>query len=291
MTPETHVYKKAGDLQLSADVYRSDRQETNAPVIAWFHGGGLISGSRAQTIERLLSDCLEAGYLFASFDYRLAPETKLPEIIEDVSDAVSWIRAEAHSSLSGDDARVAVAGASAGGYLALMSGLFEWKPRAIVSFYGYGDVAGQWCSRPDPYYSRRPEVTESQARATVGETPLSAGEDSRDAFYIYCRQSGAWSSEIMGRDPREEPEFFKPYCPLRNITSAYPPTILLHGDADTDVPYEQSVLMADELAHAGVRHELVTIPNGPHQFDKHPENPVVDTAFERVMAFLETHLG
>ena len=40
--------------------------------------------------------------------------------------------------------------------------------------------------------------------------------------------------------------------------------MLIHGDADTDVPYEQSVMMAKELQEHGVPHELITIKNGNH---------------------------
>ena len=54
------------------------------------------------------------------------------------------------------------------------------------------------------------------------------------------------------------------YCPLRNVTRAYPPTMLVHGTADTDVPYEQSKLMADRLGAARVEHELVPVREGAH---------------------------
>jgi dipeptidyl aminopeptidase/acylaminoacyl peptidase len=38
------------------------------------------------------------------------------------------------------------------------------------------------------------------------------------------------------------------YCAVRNVSRDYPPTLLIHGTEDTDVPYEQSVAMAKELA-------------------------------------------
>jgi len=291
MNPETHVFKKADGLEIRADVYRSEEASGHRPVVAYFHGGALIMGDRTWINERFVRDCLEAGYVFVSLDYRLAPETKLPEIIDDARDGLSWIRSEGPDLFGADDACVAAAGSSAGGYLALMSGLFEWKPKAIVSFYGYGDLVGPWYSKPDPFYCSRAEVSEAEARGAVGEAPLSQGERTRRPFYLYCRQKGIWPEEISGHDPHHEPEFFKPYCPLQNVTAQYPPTMLLHGDADTDVPYKQSVMMADELAHAGVEHEFLTIPNGPHVFDKQMEAPVVDSAFEKVRAFLARHLG
>jgi dipeptidyl aminopeptidase/acylaminoacyl peptidase len=67
--------------------------------------------------------------------------------------------------------------------------------------------------------------------------------------------------------------------------------LLLHGDKDTDVPYEQSVVMAEALARAGVEHQLLTIPDGGHGFDYRMEDPVVTGAFEQVLAFLKQHVG
>ena len=61
----------------------------------------------------------------------------------------------------------------------------------------------------------------------------------------------------LSDDPDREPRLFDPFCPLRNVTKEYPPTLLLHGDNDTDVPFEQSVLMAKELERHGILHELI----------------------------------
>ena len=60
-------------------------------------------------------------------------------------------------------------GHSAGGYLTLASGfLFRPRPRAPVSFYGYGDIAGAWYSRPDPFYSKQPAVSKGDVYGAVG---------------------------------------------------------------------------------------------------------------------------
>jgi dipeptidyl aminopeptidase/acylaminoacyl peptidase len=54
--------------------------------------------------------------------------------------------------------------------------------------------------------------------------------------------------------------------PVKNVTAEYPPTILIHGTADTDVPYEQSVMMAAEFDKHGVEHRLISLENGEHGF-------------------------
>jgi dipeptidyl aminopeptidase/acylaminoacyl peptidase len=179
------------------------------------------------------------------------------------------VRGEGARRFGLDGARVGVVGHSAGGYLTLMVGVHvRPSPRALVAFYGYGDVAASWYSRPDPFYCQEPAVSEAAARAVVGDRAVSEGAPERSRFYLYCRQRGLWPREVVGLDPDREPGAFDPYCPARTVGADFPPTLLLHGTADTDVPYEQSVEMAAALARADVPHELITIPDGGHGFDR-----------------------
>jgi hypothetical protein len=79
-------------------------------------------------------------------------------------------------------------------------------------------------------------------------------------FYNFCRRHGSWPAGVTGGwDPHTEPERFYPYMAEQHVTSDYPPTILVHGTADTDVPYECSAKMAELFGEAGVEHELHTI--------------------------------
>ena len=71
---------------------------------------------------------------------------------------------------------------------------------------------------------------------------------------------------MTGFDPHLQPEAFTPYCPVRNVTPEYPPTMLCHGTRDGDVPYEQAVLMAAELARVGVPYEFIPLQNAGHGF-------------------------
>jgi dipeptidyl aminopeptidase/acylaminoacyl peptidase len=163
-----------------------------------------------------------------------------------------------------------------------------------VSFYGYGDIAGAWYSRPDPFYRRQPLVSRDEAYAAVGDSILSEtmGPNDRGRFYLYCRQHGIWPKEVTGHDPDADDKAFDPFCPVRNVTAQYPPTLLLHGESDTDVPYEQSVLMARELERTGVENRLITIPDGGHGFDGLGlDDPVVADAFREVIQFLDHRLG
>jgi len=292
----TYVYKTVGDCPIRADAY-AQLHNGPRPVIVWIHGGALIMGHRHNLKKWQRDLYLGAGYTVVSIDYRLAPETELPAIIEDIEDAFRWVRRAGPKLFAADPDRIAAVGHSAGGYLTLMAGA-RVRPRlqALVSFYGYGDIIGDWYRRPDPFYCQQPLVSPEEAWASVGETVLSGAHDNetRDRFYLYCRQQGRWPQEVVGHDPEAEPEVFSPLCPVRHITSDYPPTMLLHGDRDSDVPYQQSALVAEALAKAGGSHELVTIPDGEHNFDDSegpPARPgIVAQAFAQVLAFLHRYV-
>ncbi len=293
---QTHTYKRVWDCEIRADVHGADG--TRRPVVIWIHGGALILGSRAlrpgqaRRIPAITDLFLQAGYVVVSIDYRLAPETKLPAIIEDLQDAHKWVREKGPKLFGADPDRIAVSGGSAGGYLTLMTGCgVEPRPRALVSLFGYGDIAGPWYSRPDPFYSRQPAVPKEEAYAAVGSRELSEGSGNRGRFYLYCRQQGRWPQEVAGRDPDAEPRWFDRYCPIRNVSAKYSPTVLIHGDQDTDVPYEQSAAMAKELARHKVPQEFITIPGGGHGFGGYRDPRVVIGAFERAVAFVKNQTG
>ena len=140
-----------------------------------------------------------------------------------------------------------------------------------------------------------PTVSAEQARAAVGSDPvcdpqLPALED-RFEFYLHTRQQGTWPKEVSGHDPSEA-EWFADYEALRNVTPSYPPTILLHGEADTDVQFEQSVLMQAALEAAGVRNTFVSRPDWQHGFDHLGlQDEHVSAAFDAILEFLSKSFG
>lgn len=287
----TYEYKYVEGHAIKADVYRPPDNRVR-PVILWIHGGALIFGDRTKIRAVQLARYLKEGFVVVCIDYRLAPETKLPGIIEDLQDAYRWVRTQGPLLFHCDSKRVAVVGHSAGGYLTLSAGYqCEPPPRALVSFYGYGDITGAWYSRPDPFYSKEPAVSAEKARQSVGNTIVTEGEEEqRWFFYLYCRQQGLWPKEVGGWDPEKEPSRFAPYCPVQNVRSNYPPTLLLHGDHDTDVPFQQSELMARELERHHIKHRLIRIQGGAHGFDGNPNDPQAAAAFEQAIAFLKKRL-
>ncbi len=292
VTKTTYVYKKVDNLDLKADVYSTEGNGPR-PVALWVHGGALIMGDRGGNDRVLRQRLPRAGYVFVTVDYRLAPETKLAAILEDLDSAYAWVRTEGPKLFQADPNRIAVMGGSAGGYLSLVAGYREKPtPKAIVSFWGYGDIAGAWYNKPDAFYSQQPAVPRDEAYASVGKTPVSEpdGKQKRNRFYLYCRQNGLWTKEVSGHDPAKEPALIDSYCPVRNVTAQYPPTFLIHGTKDTDVPYDQTVGMDKALTAKGVPHEFFTVKDGPHGLGG-VDKKVVDDLYDRVVQFLNKQMG
>ncbi|MCX6000561.1 MAG: alpha/beta hydrolase [Chloroflexi bacterium] len=92
------------------------------PLLVYFHGGGFWMGSIETEDAMCRTLCHRSGCLVASVEYRLAPEHKFPAAVEDGYAAAVWI-AENAGGISGDPARMAVGGTSAGGNLAAVVAL------------------------------------------------------------------------------------------------------------------------------------------------------------------------
>jgi len=293
---KTYTYKTVDEVKIQADVYRADDEKVR-PVLVWIHGGALIMGGRNSVPRQLRDLCQAEGYALVSFDYRLAPEVKLPAIIEDIQDAFRWLNEQGPKLLHIDPERVVVAGGSAGGYLTLMTGFsVKPRPRALVAYWGYGDVDGDWYTKPSDHYRKQLLVSKEEAHKGVGAKVLPgtdglSGDEqkARGRFYLYLRQNGLWTKEVTGFDPAKDRKKLDRYCPVRNVSADFPPTLLIHGTEDTDVPYELSASMAKELARQKVPHELVTVKGAGHGLSG-GDKKLVDEANEKAAAFIREHL-
>jgi len=287
----TFIYKTADKVPINADLFQTIEDSSLRPVIIWIHGGALIFGSRTGLPEEQMKFYLKAGYSVVSIDYRLAPETKLPEIVNDVKDAIRWVRVHGRDSLQIDSTKIFVIGQSGGAYLALMSGyVLKNPPRGIVSFYGYGDIVSDWYSKPDSFYRTKTLISADKASKLIYDSSITSASFNRVDLYLYSRQNGLWPFLVSGHDPVKEAEWFNSYCPLKNINGNYPPVLLIHGDKDTDVPFEQSVLMDRELELKNINHKFIKMQDYGHAFDQSGgglSNPDLYKVFTEITLFLK----
>lgn len=89
----------------------------NFATIVWFHGGGITGGKK-----EIPAALMEKGYAVVGVGYRLSPKVKAPAYIEDAAAAVAWVFQHIQN-YGGSSRLIFVSGHSAGGYLAMMTGL------------------------------------------------------------------------------------------------------------------------------------------------------------------------
>ena len=223
--------KEKLDLYFPSGDFRSNR-----PAVVFIHGGGFTGGDKAEYRSASVSaDLCRAGYVVVSCNYVLGPKSKegvWPQNIADCRNAVRWVRAHA-KELGVNPDKIAVAGGSAGGYLALMVGLSDDKT-------GPGG---------DPTAKHSAKV--------------SAVIDMYGVVSFAKRGKG----EVPGTSPAEQAA----YLPESQCDAQDPAVLILHGTADTTVDIAQSDDMAKALRAAKTPFEYIAVEGAPHTFDLHPK--------------------
>ena len=287
----TVTYRIVNGHALHADIYRSKGEELR-PVIVWFHAGALIMGSREWLIPQIRTLAEQKNFAVVSFDYRLAPETKLPALIDDLDAAFQWVAHDGAKRFHLDPDRMVVAGNSAGAYLALVAGYRAHpRPKALISLYGYGRLNADWYAKPNlyPEYNSKKITPEEVASRTGGAVVSDDPRGAREPIYLYYRQTGLWPREVSGFAAQSIAADIAPYEPANNITHDYPPTLLIHGTEDHDVPYQESADMAARLEQHGVPHILKSVDRAGHLLAGGDKAEIED-AYKTMQDFITRYL-
>lgn len=221
------------------DIYRRKDISGPQPTLIYIHGGGWTGGTKEAAFMSALP-WLEMGWNLVNVEYRLARVSHAPAAVEDCLCALKWVVAHA-DEYHIDPSKLVVSGDSAGGHLALMTGMTPDsagldrqcpsrdanatlpKVAAIINWYGITDVA---------------DLLEGQNRKTYAV---------------------AWLASAMNRE-----EIARRVSPLTYVRPGLPPILSIQGDADPTVPYSHSLRLRDALNKANVPNELLTIPGGKH---------------------------
>lgn len=248
------VFARGGEMDLLLDVYHPP--EGVAPkrtAIVHLFGGGFFTGSRnagyivndARALGRL-------GYTSVSATYRLQSEGPWPAQIHDTKAAIRWTRANA-DRIGIDPDKIAVAGYSAGGMLALMAA----GTNGMEELEGDGGNAG----------------VSSDVQACIGVYPLASAQTARGLF------PDDMSEEALA-------EATEAASPTSYIDENFAPTIFIHGTADNTVPASSSIDFFNRLQEHGVPSALTLIQGADHAFDISALD-AVDLMAESIDLFLD----
>lgn len=148
-SPDKATYKKVAGENLQMHIFRKQNGEQKQPAIVFFFGGGWQLGTPLQFYKEC-AYYAEKGMVAVTVDYRISylHQTTPFESFDDAKDAVCWLRN--HADTYGiDTAKIAVAGASAGGHLAAALGTISdknknciYQPNLMLLYYPVVDNSG-----------------------------------------------------------------------------------------------------------------------------------------------------
>ena len=314
---ETFIYNWVGGLEIKADVYRPEgfagprsrpRMDPRMRPLMFGKPANLSAKRSAQ--ERHAGRRRRCRFPSTT---GWPPNPKLPDYRRRFAGcAFRWVRgSRAPPFFSGGSPANRIGGGRRGsagpGHLTQAAG-FRVTPRRLrhrfrsLGIRGSRRPLAHWIERTEPGISTpkgTPALTRDRilrADRGVSGPPVSdpaqrpeagAGE----AYYLKCRREGTWPRAVSGWDPRTQAERFYPYMALKHVTAGYPPTLLIHGLSDTDVPSTLSVMMAAELqAKHGVEHRLITDPDADHSSNWSPDGEEPPSR-RRAIEFIRAHLN
>ena len=218
--------------QLGLDLYRNRDTVAGAgaPVLLYFHGGGLLEqgGTRRGQGLPLLNELASHGWVCLSIDYRLSPSHTWPAHLVDCKSALAWLR-EHIAEFGGDPGFVVVAGDSAGGQLAALMALTaneaEFQPgfesvdtrvNAAICNYGVMDFCNLFGSA---FNAATGDIWARQVIKAELDDPAAAS--------LFASASAiAWAEKRA---------------------AVAPDMLLIHGDKDSLVGVQESELLAQKL--------------------------------------------
>lgn len=239
------------------------------PVVIYLAGGGFELYEHMGNLSNLSWLC-DAGYVVVDVEYRKASESRWPGAAHDVKTAIRFLKTYAeHFDIDPD--RIATLGCSAGGYLSAFTAM-TGKTKEF-------DV-GQYC-----------DVDSSVAACVDYYGPIDFAkldeDDTLGTFFLKHNDARSPESQFLGGPLPEIPELCARTNPINYITPDSPPTLILHGTADADVPQRQSERLYEALTAAGCEASLILHEGAGHGNDRAWEN---DEIHETVVAFLDKHL-
>lgn len=229
------TYGIQNNYETKLDIYERRDTAGPQPTVMFIHGGGWVGGSKETSLMSLIP-WMQMGWNVVNVEYRLGRVSLAPAAVEDCLCALRWVAALA-KDYNFDVAHLVVTGESAGGHLALTTGMIPQaagldrqcpgvdlpKVSAIVNWYGITDVN---------------DVLDGPNQKTYAV---------------------AWFGSMA-----DKAEIARRVSPLTYVRRDLPPVLTIHGDADPTVPYSEATRLRDALTNANVPNELLTIPGGHH---------------------------
>ena len=230
------------------DLYLPQKPATSRPVVIAVHGGCWRNGDKAGNahLGAAIPSLLREGFAVASVNYRYSSQAIFPAQIHDLKASVRWLRANA-ATYGLDANRFGAWGTSAGGHLAALLG----TSAGVAAMDGELGVTGQ--------------STRMQAVVDwFGPTDLLRMDEQRLADGMTHNRPNSPESLLVGGPLQSRVDVARAANPITYVTPDDPPFLIMHGDRDALVPYQQSELLNAALVKAGVVTKLLKLVGAGH---------------------------
>ncbi len=257
-------YARAEGHSLKLDFHPPKQCTSPAPLLIYIHGGAWRSGSKDKPPIAALT---EKGFALASVDYRLTPVAPFPANVHDIKAAIRFLRAKA-GELGCDPGRFIIVGSSAGGHLAALVGVSNGHKELEGDIGGHRSVSSDVQGVVSFYGAANLQTILGQS------TPHGLG------VRVPALQL------LLGGQPDEKPALARLASPVAHVDANDPPLLLIHGDADPQMPIEQSRELLTAYREANRPVEFIVMPGSVHGGKEFYDA----TRLEQVAAFLRSHL-
>ena len=237
------------------------RSAKSTPVLFLIHGGAWAAGDRTNyhsEIKRLQN--IFPQMAFVSVGYRLADGKTMTNLFptqeEDVKACVQYVLD--HRKQYGISKKYALYGGSAGAHLAILHaykhGRSAYKPAAVVSMVGPTNLSKAF------------------------EQVMMTDDPNKEMFF-------SWYVNAIGGTLEEKPDICYSSSPINYVTSKSPPTLMLYGEDDTIVPWQQADELDAKLTALGVKHIYKLYPGQNHGLTE-----VIPELYKELEDFLRFYL-
>ncbi len=257
------IYGRSWGTSLTMDVFTpKDKAKRNGSGLIWVVSGGWYSGPDAindATINWFGKPLLDRGYTVFAVCHGSAPRFTIPEAINDMNRAVRYIRHHA-KDYAIDPNRLGIYGGSAGGHLSVTQGVNPAAPneksadpvdrvpstvQAVACFFPPTDFLNYG----------------AEGKMAVGAGGILQNFQASFDYRVFDDKTKKFQTVTEEKQIRE---ITTQISPLYHVDSKDPPTLIIHGDADVLVPYEQATRFIQKLQDVGVDAKLITKPGANH---------------------------
>lgn len=272
---ESLIYKPSGTIheyysnkpeKLSITVYPSSRKGMHNGTVLFIHGGGWQTGGSDlplfQDWENYLND---AGLRAFSIEHRLAPEYRGYDQVEDVAEAIVFIRKNAKRFRIPRD-KIALVGFSSGGHLAMIYGFGNSSRSnpvsAVVSFYAPTDLVSL-------YFQSSGKLKKYMDGYLPGSELIDAiieSDTNRRVKTDFAKDIPPLVPEARKAEMERILDVWTSLSPITYASSGRVPVMILHGENDSLIPYQQAVRFKEKSDLNKGNTIFLLVKNADHNF-------------------------